>query len=278
MPRQLPSSINANTNTPLAEVVHGLFNYGVYGNIISGGMIGNTTPNIYAESADQLAVIGSKMRMRNGTEFIYSKAGSATIAIASMAQAEAATSQWYDQVQTDYGWSIGDSSGTILITAGSTPGANEWAEGWLTINKGTGIGQQYQILTNTSHATLPVVTLADSNGIVTAFPAASEATVLKSNFMDTIVVATGGLTAIAVGVPLIAITANYYYWGQTKGPAPLIVDTGETVVIGMPVTHPATSAVAGAIGPCVTLENRYGYVMRVGAAAEPAIVNLDLGF
>ena len=57
----------------------------------------------------------------------------------------------------------------------------------------------------------------------------------------------------------------------------MTVDTGESVVIGMPVTHPATSAVAGACGPCVTLENRYGNVMRVGDADEIAIVNLDLG-
>ncbi len=55
------------------------------------------------------------------------------------------------------------------------------------------------------------------------------------------------------------------------------MDTGETVVIGMPVTHPAACAVAGACGSCITLENRYGNVMRVGAADEIAIVNLDLG-
>lgn len=275
MPRQLTSSLSTTANTPLSEIVHGLFNYGVDGNIISGGMLGNTVPDIYAENADQLAIIGSKIRMRDGREFIYCKDGGAGNGLALMAQAEAATSQWYDQVQTAYGLSVGDTSATVLITGGSTPSANEFAQGWLCCNKGTGLGQMHRILTNTSHATLPIISW--ESGIVTAVPAASELTILKSNFMDTIVVATGGLSAIAIGVPLIDITASYYYWSQTKGPCPMVVDTTETVVIGMPVTHPATSAVAGAIGPCVTLENRYGYVMRVGAEAEIAIVNLDLG-
>ena len=57
----------------------------------------------------------------------------------------------------------------------------------------------------------------------------------------------------------------------------MTVDTGESITIGLPVTHPATCAVAGACGPCVTLENRYGNVMFVADADEIAIVNLDLG-
>lgn len=275
MPRIESTSINPNSNTPLSELVHGIFNYGLYGNLISGGMLGNTTPDIYGENVDQLAIIGSKLRLRNGCEFIYQKAGAAEIGIAKMAQGEAPTDKWYDQVQTAYGLVAGVSSGTVLITTGSTPAVNEWAEGWLLCNKGTGIGQIYQIKNNTSHATLPVVSLYDD--IITSIAASAEITIVKSPFMDTIVVATGGLTSIPVGVPLITVTAEYYFWGQTKGPCALTVDTGETVTIAMPVTHPATCAVAGTCGPCVTLENRYGTILRVGEAGEPAIVNLDLG-
>ncbi|MCK5601951.1 hypothetical protein KAR91_08785 [Candidatus Pacearchaeota archaeon] len=275
MPKQLTTSLSKTANNPLSDLVYDLFNYGVDGNIISGGMLGNTTPNPYAESADQLATIGSKLRLKDGREFMYCQDGGAGIGVALMGQAEAATDKWYDQLQTGHGWTAGDTSNTCLITTAATPVINEWAQGWMFVNKGTGLGYNYRILTNTSHATIVTVTIEDP--VVEDIPAASELTFIKSNFKDTIVVATGGLTAIAIGVPLIPITASYYYWSQIKGPAPLTVDTGETITIGMPVTHPATCAVAGACGPCVTLENRYGNVMRVGAEDEIALVNLDLG-
>jgi hypothetical protein len=275
MPKQLTTSINRNLNYPLGQIIHELFNYGIEGNIISGGMLGNNIPNVLEESADQLAIIGSKLRFPDGREFRYTKCGTTGIGIAKMAQAEAATANWYDQLQTGLGWSAGDQSGTILITAGATPAVNEWKEGWLFVNKGTGLGQCHKITSNTSHATEPVVSVL--NPTVSAIPAASEVTIIKSNFRDSLVVATGGLTARPIGVPLIGVTASYYYWSQVKGPAPLTVDTGETVVIGQPVSHPATCAVAGTCGPCVTLENRYGIVMRVGAADEIALVDLDLG-
>jgi len=276
MPGLNPNVINTAVNYPLSEHLYRLFNYGIDGTIISGKMWHNVPPDIYGESVTQLADIGTKIRLRGGREFIYCKNGVAEIGIAKMGQAEANTSQWVDETQTAYGWTAGDTENTCLITTGATPTADEWKNGWMIQTNGTGLGQMYRILSNTSHATLPVVTLYDA--VITDIPAAGQLSFLKSNFLDTIVVdKTAGLTAIAVGVPLITVTASYYYWSQTKGPAPLTVDTGDTVAIGFPVTHPATAAVDGTCGPCVTLENRYGNVMYIAAGDKIAIVNLDLG-
>lgn len=276
MPKQNPGNISTAVQSPLSDLMYGLFNYGINGNIISGGMLINSIPDVYTESAAPVATIGSKLRMLDGREFIYCKNGAAEIGIAKMAQAEAPTGEWTDETQTDYGWTAGDISNTCLITTAATPAVNEWAEGWMVQSNGTGLGQMYRICTNTSHATLPVVTLY--RAVITDIPAAAQLSFIKSNFMDTIVVdKTAGLTAHAVGVPLITVTAAYYYWSQVKGPAPLTVDTGETIAIGFPVTHPATCAVDGTCGPCVTLENRYGDVMYISAADKIAVVNLNLG-
>jgi len=276
MPKQVPGNISQAVNTPLSEILHGLFNYGIDGNIISGGMLVNSPPDIYAEHAAPQATIGSKLRLNDGREFIYCKNGGAEILIAKMAQAEANTSQWVDETQTAHGWTAGDTSNTCLITTAATPAVNELAEGWMVQTNGTGLGQCYRIQSNTSHATVITVTL--HHAVVTNIPAAAQLSFIKSNFMDTIVVdATAGLTAIAIGVPLITVTIDYYYWSQIKGPAPLMVDTGETVAIGFPVTHPATCAVDGTCGPCVTLEARYGNVMYISAEDKVAVVNLDLG-
>jgi len=278
MPGFNPASISSALNYPLSEQVHRMFNYGIDGNIISGKMWHNAVPNVYGESVTQLADIGTILRMpgKDGRAFIYCKAAAAEIGIAKMAQAEAITSQWVDETQTAYGWTTGDIANTCLITAGSTPTVDEWKDGWMIQTNGTGLGQMHLIVGNTSHATLPVVTLYKA--VVTDIPAAGQLSFLKSNFLDTIVVdKTAGLTAHAIGVPLITVTASYFYWSQVKGPCPLTVDTGETVSVGFPVTHPATCAVDGTCGPCVTLENRYGDVMYLAAADKIAVVNLDLG-
>ena len=276
MPGFDPSNISSALNYPLSEQVHRMFNYGIDGNIISGKMWHNAVPDVYAESVTQLADIGTKLRMVHNREFIYSKAAAAEILIAKMAQAEATTSNWVDETQTAYGWTASDTSNTCLITAGATPTADEWKDGWMIQTDGNGLGQMYLIKSNTSHATLPVVTLSDQ--VITDIPAGAQLSFIKSNFLDTIVVdATAGLTAIPIGIPLITVTASYYYWSQTKGPAPLTVDTSDSVSIVFPVTHPTTAAVDGTCGPCVTLENRYGNVIYIAAADKIAIINLDLG-
>ena len=140
MPNQNPGDISQALNTPLSAIVHGLFNYGINGDIISGGMIVNAAPNVYAENADPQAIIGSILRMKDGREFVYCQNGAAEIGVAKMAQAEAATSNWYDQIQTGHGWTTGEIAATCLITTGATPTANEWAQGWMTVVKGTGLG------------------------------------------------------------------------------------------------------------------------------------------
>ena len=276
MPKQNPANISQAVNTPLSALMHGMLNYGIDGNIISGGMLVNSAPNVYAENVSPEATIGSKLRMNDGREFVYCKNGAAEIGIAKMAQAEAPTSNWVDETQTAHGWTAGDTSHTCLITTGAAPTVNELAEGWMVQTNGTNKGQCHRIQTNTSHDT--IITVSLYHAVVSDIAAATQLSFLKSNFMDTIVVATSaGLTALAVGVPLIVVTAEYYYWSQVKGPAPLFVDTSDTVSVGFPVTHPATCAVAGSCGPCVTLENRYGNVMYVADSDKIAIVNLDLG-
>ena len=93
MPKQSPGNISQAVNTPLSEILHGMFNYGIAGNIISGGMLANDAPNVYAENVAQLATIGSRLRMVDGREFIYCRDGGAGIGVALMGQAEGPVSE-----------------------------------------------------------------------------------------------------------------------------------------------------------------------------------------
>ena len=78
------------------------------------------------------------------------------------------------------------------------------------------------------------------------------------------------------GVPLVAVTANYYCWLQTGGYAPLYVDTSETLVKGGPVGYPGTPNVAGAVGDIEAgTDATWGIAVYVATAGEVAIVDLD---
>lgn len=259
----------------LGRILQEGFAHGFDCSIIQGGLLSTGTPQtVYAQSVTQNYVIGSVMQMKDGRKFQYSKAGTLALGIGLMHQGPVVVSNYVLQVQTGYGWAANASSGTVLITTGATPAVDAWKDGWLCVSSGTGAGQFHKIKSNTSHATLPMVTLDEP--LLTAFPVTADVSIIPNNCKGTIVVPTTGLTQRPVGVPLLVVDIGYYYWSQFAGPAPLLVDTAETIVIGDPCGHPAACAVAGACGLNVTLKGGYGRVLVVAPAAEYAIVDLEI--
>lgn len=252
-----------------------MFVDGIDGDIISGGLLSTGTAQTpWEESATQNYVLGSKLVMNDGRIFRYCKAGAVALVKGFMCQGPAVATQYTDEVQTGHGIAAGLSAGNILITAGATPAANLFAQGWLVVNEGTGIGQVRKILTSGSHATIIPVTFTPA--LEAAIAVTDDCSLIQSPYMATIVMPTATPTNVAVGIPPIAVTAAYYYWSQTAGPAACIVDTGETIVIGQPVGNPGTSAVAGACGVNVTITHRWGTVMYVAAATDAALIDLQL--
>ena len=112
-----------------------------------------------------------------------------------------------------------------------------------------------------------------------AIAATDKVTLIPSRQMATVVAIATTLTGPAAGVPLVDVTAAYYYWAQTKGPAPIIVDTADTLVVGGKAGVPATDAIAGTCGTTTATAYAfpiYGTVLWIGTAAEPALINLEL--
>jgi hypothetical protein len=248
---------------------------GIDGDIISGGRLANgDAQGILEESATQNYVLGSKLRTRDGRTFRYCLNGAVALVAGYMTQGPAVVANYTEEVQTGYANAIGSTSGNVLITTGATPAANLFKDGWMLVNKVAGISQVRRILTSGSHAT--IIALTWEGGLEVATTATSEISLIQNPRKSVIVMPVTTPTNIPTGIPLIAVTAAYWFWAQVGGPAPCIVDTGETVVIGQPVGLPATSSVAGACGVNVTITTRWGRVMFVAAAAEPALIDLSL--
>ncbi len=173
-------------------------------------------------------------------------------------------------------------AGTNIVTPaiGATAvTAHQYVDGWFIVPKVTGLGGMYKIkshLTNAGSLSFPI-TLYDP--LWEALDVSSEVTLTVNSFRGTIVVpaAADAQTARLLGVALLDVTTDYYYWCQTKGPAPVLCDTGETLVVGNECSPQTTTEVAGAVGVVASLlSNVVGRVMSVAPAAEYATVHLDL--
>ncbi len=234
---------------------------------------------VYSSSTDQKYALGTILDLEDGRRFRYAKNGGTILFKALMATAAAIETKWESEVQTAKTASAGDTDIPVLITTGSSLAAHEWDEGWMSIESGLAgaIGDLYKIASHTVHATAVTVTIQDAGGLRTALDSNQVTTIIRNEYMAVIVAAATALTGKAVGVPLIDIAISSYGWLQTRGPCPLIVDTGETLVLGEPVGNTATGlTVAGTCGAPAADDPTWGHALTNSTATESAIVNLTL--
>jgi hypothetical protein len=228
----------------------------------------NAVPDsyIYASTADQKYALGTLLDLEDGRRFRYAKNGAVILYKALMAQAAALEAKWESEVQTAKTAAVGDYDIPVLITTGSSLAANEWDEGWLICESGlaAAIGDMYKIASHTVHATAVTVTIQDPGGVRTALDANQVCTIIRSPYQAVVVSTATTLSGLAVGVPLVDIPISYFGWLQTRGPCPLIVDTGETLLLGEPVGYTSAGiTVAGTCGKTAVDDPTYGHALTI---------------
>ena len=227
--------------------------------------------------ASQKYALGTILDFDDGRRFRYAEAGATALVAARMNQGEAATANWLNQALTAAGI-VGDQTITISSALSTALAANDLDDGWIWVNDAAGEGNVYKIKSHTT-GTTPVITLADPGGLRVALTATtSEVSMIKNLWKDVIIVPAGAGTQRPVGVSLVAWTANYFGWLQTRGPVCMVVDTDDTIVNGDLAGEPSTGAVDGAVG---TAEDdntavHYGYVLDDVTASEYALIDLTL--
>jgi hypothetical protein len=136
---------------------------------------------------------------------------------------------------------VGDTK--VTVTLGATAAtADQYAEGYLTVNDAAGEGIQYKIASNGAAASAGVITVFLEEPIQVALTTSSEVT-LKPNTYAGIVISATDQADQPVGVPNVTITAAYFGWVQTRGECAVLADEavtkGQTLTIG--------TGVAGAV-------------------------------
>lgn len=234
--------------------------------------------SIYEQSLTQKYTLGTQLVYGDGRKFRYTKNGGIALAKAYMTSGATVVANVQAETQTTSGASavVGDQEIIVDVTSASAITDDLYAEGFLTVDSSTAIGDIYKIVACTL-LTATTAKLLLETSIRTAFSATSVISLHKNRWRDVVVYPTTA-TQPATGIPLIAVTINYYCWLQTGGEAPCYVDTGDTIVIGEPVGKPGTHAVAGA---CGLVENDgtdevWGTVRYVAAGGAVACINLKL--
>ena len=257
--------------------------WGVYnGGVVSGDGFNLADADPYSESATQLFPLGTTLDWGDRA-FKYAQVSSAgAITAGKLVQQRASVVANHSQCDMTGAVSATTTATTdisIELSGDTDIAVNEYADGYLIVNSGTGAGQSWRIKSNPAvDAGADVTTVVTVYGkLVTALASgsSSEASLTYNPYKDVIVspaTATGGV----IGVTNIDMTLSYYGWLQVRGPKACLA--GVSLVLGMSVM--ACVADAGAVMPDNgdDLEPVIGEVMAsVVVDAEYNLVNLRIG-
>jgi hypothetical protein len=241
--------------------------------------------DVFGYETSQRFHLGTAYRSSMSRLWRYAMVGAVAITRALMQQAASLAAvpfQKYSSVtQTGYAHAKGATGVlTVLVTTGAlaTGLDNVLADGLLMVTTGTNIGDVYNIVWSHQVDETHVQVLLDAP-LRNAIAATDKVSMSPSSFYGTIVAPVTTLTAPPAGVPLIDVPIGGFYWAQRKGPCPMIVDTGDTLVVGGMAGVAGTSAVAGTAGNTTATAYAfptYGRVLQIGAADEVALIDLNL--
>jgi hypothetical protein len=239
--------------------------------------------DIWHPTATKYFPLGAIAESRDGRLWRYCEEAGNALSIAHITQAAAETANWTYTAQTNTPdvWVAGDKQ--VTVVSDTAFAAHDLIDGYMYVPDGTGEGNMYIIKDNkvsTSNATSgsdTLVDIADAGGIRTAIVAASDVTLWKNKYKDVIVFPTNP-TGPATGVTMTAVTANYFFWAQVRGPCPVIMGATDTIVIGDMVGCGGTTA-----GQCCLMDiaaegdTFLGYCMKAPVAqSDYAVIDLKL--
>ncbi|MHA2163011.1 MAG: hypothetical protein ACXABF_11360 [Candidatus Thorarchaeota archaeon] len=229
---------------------------------------------IYEISAEKKERIGTLRILQDGRKFRYARAGATPLAVGKLTSAagEAVANLLDENVASGQGAAIGDDVIDFTSAGAVTYAANYFEGGFYNVNDGTGEGQLRGIESSSAvTAGTAIKIVLDSPLKVATVATTTQHTIIASPWMATIIHAT--VDFHCAGVPVLAATANYYYWSQTSGFAS-VWNSGTTAAGSRLMPHTTDGQV---ILDDAFTEMEVGYMgPQVGVDTEYMIVFLTL--
>ncbi len=187
---------------------------------------------IWDITTDAEVNVGTRATLDDGRVFFYARNSGIALIAGDLVQSEAADANM-DDLTTDT-HAAGSTIVKVTPITGSTPGANDYAEGYLSeqsaVAAGSGITYKIRSHPAVVDATAFEVTIYD--GLHIAFSSAAKTTISKNPWMDTVIMGANG-TDLCVGVVPVIVDAGsstpFYYWCQTWGVASVAADSNSNV-------------------------------------------------
>jgi len=223
----------------------------------------------YTESATQLFPLGTILDWGDRAFRYAQMDGAVTAGLLLQQPAHVAN---HTQMSTTAGYAITTTDDTIISveTVGTDITANQYREGYLYVNDGTGQGQSWRVKSNPAHdhSSDPSIEITVFGKVSTALVASATSQVaLMANPYKDVVQAPATETGAVVGVTNIDMTDDYYGWIQVRGPKACL--SGETLVLGHRVLRSDTDA--GAVMP----DNSDDLLPQVGQVMAGVVVDTE---
>ena len=204
-------------------------------------------------SATQQYPLGSLL-IQGYRKWRYCRAGTSGLNIAApVQQATFVNAEQDDDIVVAAAAAVGAKSVWLTSTANldGSPNetANNFAGGFLVVNDETGKGQCKMIKSNGAFGVTLDSEFELYDALTIALDTSSQVGVIKCPYNHVIATA-APVSGMLVGIPQLAVTASYYFWCQTFGPAACVahaaIAVGTRVVVGTTaaLADPEASAVA----------------------------------
>jgi len=249
--------------------------YGPTDVIIGKGGSSAQTADPFAESSTQLFPLGTKL-IYNDRTFRYGLCGGSAITAGKLVQHVTEVGDHTNMTAT----AAVDAGETAISveTNGTDITADQYAEGYLFVNDVNGEGQCLKVKTHLAHdhSSDPSISITCYDDLKTALTTSSQLTLMPNPY-SAVVVAPATATGACVGATTIDMTADYYGWFQTGGPAALL-SSGTLVLTSQCVRSDTTAGAVEPLDADVEAESQpVGQVMCVSADAEYALVWMNIG-
>ena len=196
-------------------------------------VIGPWNQGLYETSATATEIVGTVREDLWGNKYAYARAGATGLAASKMTVSTADDVDWVSEECTAQ--AVGDIVLSQTIVAfGSAIAQDYFAGGQFILTDGTAEGIRYTIVSSSAVASDgAVINITLDDPLVEALTSATEFSLIKSPYMATII--QGTETQRPCGVPMVDVTATYYYWSQIGGEA-LCLGGGEAGAVGSMVS------------------------------------------
>lgn len=229
---------------------------------------------IYESSSNKQHSLGQRGMTSDGRMFRYTLAGE--LLVTGDLYTNSAVSTNFNGMTVQAAAAIGDNE--VAVTLGGTAvTADLFNDGYLIVNAGTGIGQQFQIESHTVQtSTSGTCTFTIAGKLAVALTTASSKVTVVKNPYDSIVKNPVTPTGLPVGVAQFAIPSGEYGWVQTSGIVGILADATVTGADTSGLSPSTTTA--GTVTLAVTTDARIGnslQMVTVSTEVGPAQLNID---